>query len=141
MQTVKTKKSPRGALGRAGAGGVTGRGGEGKRTARWAGRARATMQGMTRRFVIFQLSKYVWGLTAASLIATLVAVLRGDALAIAAAVCVNGGLGYLGYRMTNQYRCVNPACNQLLAFAHGTSSGDGGTTRADICPFCEAPLG
>lgn len=88
--------------------------------------------------MIFQLSKYVWGLAVLSLVATLAAYVHGPPMFLAGACLANVSLAYLGFRMTNQYRC--PVCNRLLVFAHGTSAGDGSSTFSAICPFCGTDL-
>jgi hypothetical protein len=91
-----------------------------------------------RKFLIFQLSKYVWGLAVLFLIGTLVACVRGPPIYVAGACLANVALAYLAFRMTNQYRCPN--CNRILVFAHGTSSGDGSSTFCTTCPFCGTHL-
>lgn len=99
------------------------------------------MRSYGTRFVIFQLSKYVWGLALLSLFATIATSVRGSLPAALGVGCAGLVVGYAAFRMTNQYRCPNAACNTLLAFAHGTSAGGGSSTRCDVCPYCGTSLG
>ena len=93
-----------------------------------------------RRFVLFQLSKYVWGLELVALLLLLAACVRGSWLQIGGAALASVSIGYAAFRMTNQYRCPHPGCGVLLAFAHGTSAHSGGSTHVDRCPSCGGQL-
>jgi hypothetical protein len=90
--------------------------------------------------MIFQLSKYMWGLEVLSLVGTFWAFVRGNGLELPASIFLNLLLGYAAYKMTNQYRCTNTACGALLVSAHGSSSSSGGATHVARCPFCGAQL-
>lgn len=93
-----------------------------------------------RRFLIFQLSKYTWGLFLASLLGTVAAAVHSAWPTGTACALISALIGYAAFRMTNQYRCTHPACNQLLVFAQGTSAGSGLTTSVTRCPFCGVDL-
>lgn len=93
-----------------------------------------------RRFVLFQLSKYVWAATAVlAFVATWACIRSTLPVALAMAV-VTATTGFLAFRMTNSYRCPNAACNQILIFAHGSSGTGGPSSRVDKCPFCGVRL-
>lgn len=91
-----------------------------------------------RSFLLFQLSKYVWALVALGVLGTVALAVHAPPVAAVGSGLASLGVAVLAFRMTNQYRC--PACRQLLAFAHGTSAGDGASTFVTACPFCAAPL-
>lgn len=99
------------------------------------------MRSYGSRFVIFQLSKYAWAVSALLLLGALATSVRGSLPAAVGVACAALVAGYAAFRMTNQYRCPNAACNTLLAFAHGTSAGAGSSTRCDVCPYCGTSLG
>lgn len=99
------------------------------------------MRSYGTRFVIFQLSKYAWGISALLVLATVATSVRGSLPAALGLGCAALLAGYAAFRMTNQYRCPNPGCNTLLAFAHGSSARAGASTRCDACPYCGIALG
>lgn len=91
-----------------------------------------------RRFVIFQLAKYVCAVALLSLLGVVWSSVRGSTVQLVASIATSAALAYVAFRMLDQYRC--PRCAQLLIFAHGSSGSSGGSTRSDACPFCGARL-
>lgn len=94
-----------------------------------------------RRFLRFQLSKYVAGAAAVALLALVVACKEHAWFAAAGAGTVGVLFAVAAWRMAAQYRCTNPACNQLLVLAHGSAASGGQHTHVRTCPYCAASLG
>ena len=90
-----------------------------------------------KRFFIFQCSKYMWALAFLSLIAPVITFEYDNSGLLMLSVIINVFLFYTAYKMTNQYRCINPNCNKILIFAHGSSGTSGPSTHSKKCPHCE----
>ena len=93
-----------------------------------------------KRFLIFQFSKFIWGITVLFVVLAVYVFQTDKDLAAWGLIGASLISAYIAYRMSNQYRCINPQCNRLLVFSHGSSASSGLNTFVNKCPYCGVTL-